>query len=43
MDGEKRDKNVEVKLPATARIGLADAVFLDFKSDFKAAADRGTR
>jgi hypothetical protein len=43
VDGEKRDKNVEVKLPATARIGLADAVFLDFKSDFKAAADRGTR
>jgi hypothetical protein len=30
VDGEKRDKNVEVKLPATARIGLADVVFLDF-------------
>jgi hypothetical protein len=35
VDGEKRDKNVEVKLPAAARIGLADVVFLDFKADFK--------
>ena len=32
VDGEKRDKNVEVKLPATARIGLADVVYLDFKA-----------
>jgi hypothetical protein len=32
VDGEKRDKNVEVKLPATARIGLAGVVFLDFKT-----------
>lgn len=32
VDGEKRDKNVEVKLPATARIGLADVVFLEFKA-----------
>jgi len=39
VDGEKRDKNVEVNLPAKARIGLADAVFLDFQ----AAADRGAR
>jgi hypothetical protein len=39
VDGEKRDKNVEVKLPATARIGLADVVFLNFQ----AAADRGGR
>ena len=31
VDGEKRDKNVEVKLPASARIGLADVVFLDFR------------
>ena len=31
-DGEKRDKNVEVKLPAQARIGLAEVVFLDFRS-----------
>jgi len=30
VDGEKRDKNVEVKLPAQARIGLADVVFLEF-------------
>jgi pSer/pThr/pTyr-binding forkhead associated (FHA) protein len=37
VDGEKRDRNVEVKLPATARIGLADVVYLDFTSDFKAA------
>ena len=43
VDGEKRDKNVEVKLPATARIGLADVVFLDFKSAVQAAADRGAR
>ena len=28
--GEKRDNNVEVRLPAQARIGLADVVFLDF-------------
>jgi hypothetical protein len=33
VDGEKRDKNVEVKLPASARIGLADVVYLDFKAD----------
>ncbi|HVN02936.1 MAG TPA: FHA domain-containing protein [Bryobacteraceae bacterium] len=32
VEGEKRDKNVEVKLPAQARIGLADVVFLDFRS-----------
>jgi hypothetical protein len=32
VDGEKRDKNVEVKLPATARIGLADVVFLNFQA-----------
>ena len=32
VDGERRDKNVEVKLPATARIGLADVVFLEFKT-----------
>jgi hypothetical protein len=31
-DGEKRDKNLEVKLPAKARIGLAGAVFLDFQA-----------
>jgi hypothetical protein len=30
---------VEVKLPATARIGLADVVFLNFQ----ATADRGGR
>jgi|SRR5580658_3600736 hypothetical protein len=42
VDGEKRDKNVEVKLPATARIGLADAVYLDFKANFPAAADRSS-
>jgi hypothetical protein len=43
VDGEKRDKNVEVKLPATARIGLADVVYLDFKADLQATADRGGR
>ncbi len=30
VEGEKRDKNVEVKLPAQARIGLADVLFLEF-------------
>jgi hypothetical protein len=40
VDGEKRDKNVEVKLPATARIGLADVVFLNFQA---AAAGSGAR
>jgi hypothetical protein len=38
VDGEKRDKNVEVKLPATARIGLAGVVYLDFKADPKSDA-----
>ena len=32
VDGEKRDKNVEVKLPAAARIGLAEVVFLNFRA-----------
>jgi hypothetical protein len=31
VEGDKRDKNVETKLPAKARIGLADVVFLDFR------------
>jgi hypothetical protein len=31
-EGEKRDKNVEVNLPAKARIGLAEVVFLDFQA-----------
>ena len=35
-DGEKRDKNLEVKLPAQARIGLAEVVFLEFKANVKA-------
>jgi pSer/pThr/pTyr-binding forkhead associated (FHA) protein len=30
-DGGKRDINLEVPLPAVARIGLADMVFLDFR------------
>ncbi len=34
--GEKRDQNVEVELPARARIGLAEVVFLNFQ-----AADGG--
>jgi len=33
--GEKRDKNVEVKLPRQARIGLADVVFLEFQAPEK--------
>jgi hypothetical protein len=31
-DGEKRDRNLESPVPAQARIGLADVVFLEFKS-----------
>jgi pSer/pThr/pTyr-binding forkhead associated (FHA) protein len=30
-DGAKRENGVETLLPDTARIGLADMVFLDFK------------
>ena len=29
---QKRDKNIEVLLPAQARIGLAGVVFLNFES-----------
>lgn len=32
VDGEKRDRNVEAAVPQTARIGLADVLFLDFRS-----------
>jgi hypothetical protein len=32
VEGEKRDKNLEVKLPPQARIGLADVVFLQFNA-----------
>jgi hypothetical protein len=32
VDGEKRDRNVEVPLPEKARIGLAGEVFLEFRS-----------
>ena len=35
LEGEKRDKNVEVKLPSPARIGLADVIFLDFRQGAK--------
>jgi hypothetical protein len=31
-DGEKRDRNVEAPVPAQARIGLAEVLFLDFRS-----------
>ena len=31
-EGEKRDRNVEAPVPARARIGLAEVLFLDFKS-----------
>ncbi len=31
VDGDKRDKNVEVKLASPARIGLADVLFLEFR------------
>jgi len=32
VEGEKRDKNLEVALPSKARIGLADVIFLDFQA-----------
>jgi hypothetical protein len=32
VDNEKRDRNVEAPVPETARIGLADVLFLDFRS-----------
>ena len=32
VDGEKRDRNVEAPVPDQARIGLADIVFLEFRS-----------
>ncbi|MGA2136469.1 MAG: FHA domain-containing protein [Bryobacteraceae bacterium] len=31
VEGEKRDKNIEVKLSSPARIGLADVLFLNFR------------
>jgi len=31
-EGEKRDRNVEAPVPAKARIGLAEVLFLDFRS-----------
>jgi hypothetical protein len=32
VEGEKRDRNVEAPVPETARIGLADVLFLEFRS-----------
>jgi len=32
VEGEKKDKNLEVDLPPHARIGLADVVYLDFQA-----------
>lgn len=32
VDGEKRDKEIETPVPAKARIGLADVLFLDFQA-----------
>jgi hypothetical protein len=32
VDGEKRDRNVEAAVPEQARIGLADVLFLEFRS-----------
>ena len=32
VDGVRRDRQVEVPLPARARIGLADTVFIDFEA-----------
>jgi pSer/pThr/pTyr-binding forkhead associated (FHA) protein len=33
VEGERRDKNLEVALPPKARIGLADVCFLDFQAE----------
>jgi hypothetical protein len=32
VDGEKRDRNLEAPVPEQARIGLADVLFLEFRS-----------
>jgi hypothetical protein len=32
VDGEKRDRNLEATVPEQARIGLADVLFLEFRS-----------
>jgi len=32
VDGEKRDRNLEVPVPERARIGLAEVLYLDFRS-----------
>ncbi|HUP02907.1 MAG TPA: FhaA domain-containing protein [Bryobacteraceae bacterium] len=32
VDGEKRDRNLEAAVPERARIGLADVLFLEFRS-----------
>jgi hypothetical protein len=32
VEGERRDRNVEAPVPPRARIGLADSVFLEFRS-----------
>jgi hypothetical protein len=32
VEGDKRDRNIEAPVPATARIGLAGVLFLDFQS-----------
>lgn len=32
VDGEKRDRNLEAPVPENARIGLADVLFLEFRS-----------
>jgi len=32
VEGEKRDRNVEVPVPETARIGLAEVLYLEFRS-----------
>jgi hypothetical protein len=34
-EGEKRDRNVEAPVPAQARIGLAEVLFLEFRSTAK--------
>jgi len=32
VDGERRDRNVETEVPSPARIGLADVLYLEFRS-----------
>ena len=42
VEGEKRDRNLETPVPDRARIGLADVLFLEFRSSAKPEPPRET-